>query len=53
MEGGDAEILEPGVHEDLLKVGRLGESILHAPAVAGLSELFSLTDGLDWVGLEC
>ena len=37
------EVQGPGVHEELLEVGGLGESILYAPAVAGLSDLLSLT----------
>ena len=48
----DVEVSEPGDHEKLA-VGGLGERVLHAPAEAGLSDLFSLTDGLSWMGLNC
>ena len=51
--GGGVDVHGLGVSEELLEVGGRVESILHAPAVAGLSDLLSLTDGLNWTELEC
>ena len=53
MGGGGVDVHGLGVSEELLEVGGRVESILHAPAVAGLSDLLSLTDGLNWTELEC